>query len=1849
NDRWDENDGHDNGKRPTKERNNRDNDNNTNENVGEKDNDRWDENDNHDNGNRPTNKINNEDEAINDARRREEDDERQKSIQKDEIKITRKYKDSADLDLNKNVGKIYDYDGHMEKCVQNEGDNEEFSCFSVGNAKWSSMKLLNGRVFYWHPKSCKYRIFDFLEGTLIIDVKFNCKDETSSIEMFNNIIISYNFNGENVIFEFDRGVLYLNDEEYSYESETDFVLGAMISRRAKLLVELEIFSIKISIDKLMRFWRIYTERLKPADFGGFCAVTEEDIKAYVSKEHNDDEICIPRLSNLFVYGDNCIIENCKIVQHQCPQESQDSATNRCNYMIAFQDNPFYKNNVRILQKMCSKLLCQENDSKCPIFSLMALENPDNDLQWDAVCESIPKCPRADMSYRNGYPKTCMDFKEKPAKFNYAGCHCINPNHVDHKKNCIPVSSCPCIYNGNSYSVGVSVKIKCVQCTCKERGEWECDKTKEGEGCESYCRIMGFSAPSIKTFDNYRYKIETKACKYVLVKHNDFEISARFDHGNVIDEIIITDHETTVTVTSSGHVRIGEISLSVEDVSAIPYEYKSFVIKQPTNQITTVSYKTIVVAYDTKFQRIYIKASEVLHKKVKGLCGNNNEKVTDDIRLDNSLDGGDEESYVLMYRSQCNLNTVKESIHTLGSKKLPSKSTLAYARSVCKVFKHPVFTNCQKVIEIDEVDETIARCVDKIVENDYKQHARILCALMADFIHEAILNGIKHLDLSEWIYKKILPNEESCSTLPEYECKENEIYFDYSEGQIFTCLGQQFDVVSDNYISVQGCRCGNNYLKDHLSRCKHIKECSCYYPVNIDGSIVYHNSGASIATPSCKKCLCQNGKWDCENCDRCSKNTQLLKKSPLCGKLCRDINSELECPSFVHEKNACGCPEGLYYNDQGKCVEKNKCPCYYSGKAYGPGSIIVKGCLSYKCYDFEWKLMEDTSFHPMQQCNVHGWSITTFDNAHYYLNSICKFVLVKNDDVEIVMQRELCTYHDRPCSIAITIMIDDIEISLHNAKNFISNPEINLLDAKNMFVDVNNIWVVLYSSKFVIHWDRIGARVHVYMPNISMGTTTGLCGDYNGMSMNDFEFNEVSLSVLEYTDKYMLDYQPCQTYSTQNAVTEKCLERNNRKLWAIKVCRIIKLGPEFEECRDVLGATSYMHFYEECLNEACACRTGGACECVCTAISNFASQCSLVGIHVYWRTQHLCPIMCDHCTHYHPCGIQLTCDNYWDMHLYQNSNANGLGIGGNHQHKHHIGIHPHNHNNCSDIPCYAGCFCERDLVLHHGICVNITDCPTSTTTSTTSTTVSTSSTPTTTSTTSPTTSTSTTSTSTTTTTPTTTSSTSTSSTLTTSTTPTTTTTSSTTTTPTTTTTTTTTPTTTSTSTTSSSTSSSTSTTSTTPTTTTTTPTTTTTTPTSTISTSSTSTTTTPTTSTTTTPTTSTTSTSTSTPTTTTTTPTTTSSTTPTTTSTSTTTPSTTTTSTSTTTTPTTSTSTTTPTTTTTTPTTTSTSSTSTTSTTPTTTTPTTTSSTSTTSTTPTTTSTTSTSTTTPTTRTTTTPTTTTSTPTTTSSTSTTTPTTTTTTPTTTTTTPTTTSTTTTTTPTTTIPTSSTSTTSTTPTTTTTTTTTSTPTTTTTTPTTSTTTTPTTSTTTTPTTTTTTTTPTTTTTTPTTTTTTPTTSTTSTTTPTTSTTSTSSTTTPTTTSTSTSSPTTSTSTSTTPSTTIITTLRPITECALYHETVIDKVSGCEYHLGYCYGCCVGYEHTHRVKDITKSHRHNTHHCLTCLVTKTKNINGFKDGKKCSDKWVSALTCACSSCKPCKPLEPWKVTCSKVNESI
>uniref|UniRef100_A0A8C6D397 VWFD domain-containing protein n=1 Tax=Moschus moschiferus TaxID=68415 RepID=A0A8C6D397_MOSMO len=162
-----------------------------------------------------------------------------------------------------------------------------------------------------------------------------------------------------------------------------------------------------------------------------------------------------------------------------------------------------------------------------------------------------------------------------------------------------------------------------------------------------------------------------------------------------------------------------------------------------------------------------------------------------------------------------------------------------------------------------------------------------------------------------------------------------------------------------------------------------------------------------------------------------------------------------------------------------------------------------------------------------------------------------------------------------------------------------------------------------------------------------GRVCGLCGNFDDNALNDFTTRSQSVvgDVLEFGNSWK--FSP--SCPDALALKDPCTANPYRKSWAQKQCSIIN-SATFSACHAHVEPARY---YMACVSDACACDSGGDCECFCTAVAAYAQACHDAGVCVSWRTPDVCPLFCDYYNpqgqcewHYQPCGAPClkTCQN-----------------------------------------------------------------------------------------------------------------------------------------------------------------------------------------------------------------------------------------------------------------------------------------------------------------------------------------------------------------------------------------------------------------------------------------------------------------------------------------------------------------------------------------------------------------------------------------------------------------------------
>jgi len=138
----------------------------------------------------------------------------------------------------------------------------------------------------------------------------------------------------------------------------------------------------------------------------------------------------------------------------------------------------------------------------------------------------------------------------------------------------------------------------------------------------------------------------------------------------------------------------------------------------------------------------------------------------------------------------------------------------------------------------------------------------------------------------------------------------------------------------------------------------------------------------------------------------------------------------------------------------------------------------------------------------------------------------------------------------------------------------------------------------------------------------MGKIEGLCGNFNEKETDEFlgpAGGKPFYSATAFGDSWKAN-QKC-----KNSVEVKnTCNLPEKKHFAIQRCSVI-MTKVFSECHAVIDPKPFL---DKCVYDTCGCDLGGECECTCTAIQAYSEACNMVGTHVKWRTQELCPIQCE---------------------------------------------------------------------------------------------------------------------------------------------------------------------------------------------------------------------------------------------------------------------------------------------------------------------------------------------------------------------------------------------------------------------------------------------------------------------------------------------------------------------------------------------------------------------------------------------------------------------------------------------
>ncbi|CAH2326337.1 mucin-5AC-like isoform X1, partial [Pelobates cultripes] len=858
---------------------------------------------------------------------------------------------------------------------------------------------------------------------------------------------------------------------------------------------------------------------------------------------------------------------------------------------------------------------------------------------NTVCGA--KCP-LNMEYMEcGSP--CTDTCSNPDRALVCEEHCIDGcfcppgtvlDDVDNR-GCVPQSECSCTHNNQKYAPGESYSTNCRTCTCTG-GQWSCTDFD----CPGHCSLEGGS--HFNTYDGGHFTFHGD-CSYIFTKDcdtNTFTVLADLRRCGVTDTetclksitLSLENGTTVVTVKSTGTVLLNGI------YAQLPLATESVIVFQPSSFyliIHSINGLQIEVQL-VPLMQIFVTLDHNFLGATCGLCGNFNNIRTDDFRSLSGVLEGTAAAFANTWKSQADCDDIKDSYEDPCTLSIANEK---YARYWCSLLLDPKgpFSPCHDTVNPKVY---VKNCI--FDSCNYEKSDDSVCAAFSSYVRACAAEGITLVEWRGQICDKYTQN-----------CPKNSTYQYTISSCQKTCrsLSEPDPTCAVKYNPLDGCGCPDGTFLDESGTCVSAKDCPCFYKGSAmpAGEVIFDNGAM---------CTCQGGRLNCAGSapslyKECPDNMVYVDCANVsmgveCQKTCQTV--DLDCFS-IQCASGCVCTDGLVLNNNGSCVPKTECPCLYNGEVYHSGEIIQQDCNTCTCKSRKWQC---TKKECHRTCVVYGEGhYVTFDGKRFDFSGDCEYTVTQdfcasnsgNGTFRVITENIPCGTTGATCSKAIKVFLGNFELKLSEGVFEVVERDSGS-DVPYQIRQMGIYFVIEAKNGLILMWDKKTSILIKLSPEFK-GQVCGLCGNYDGSVSNDFTTR--SLSVVVNVQEFGNSWKASPICPDAQPLRDPCITNPYRRTWSQKHCSII-MSPVFSKCH---GKVDPSPFNEACVQDTCACDSGGDCECYCTAVAAYAAACNEAGICVAWRSPDICPLFCDYYNpegecewHYKPCGspCMKTCRN-----------------------------------------------------------------------------------------------------------------------------------------------------------------------------------------------------------------------------------------------------------------------------------------------------------------------------------------------------------------------------------------------------------------------------------------------------------------------------------------------------------------------------------------------------------------------------------------------------------------------------
>ncbi|KAG7245446.1 hypothetical protein INR49_010897 [Caranx melampygus] len=913
-----------------------------------------------------------------------------------------------------------------------------------------------------------------------------------------------------------------------------------------------------------------------------------------------------------------VMDSCKEFQTKCEQMLQSEPWSSCAKLI----------NTEIYVQTCVQDMCgcnsTSNDfcvcSTLSEFSRQCSHAGGQPPHWRTPEFCAQQCPYNMVFEESGSPciDTCIhqDTSSLCELHKMDGCVCPPGTVFDDisKRGCIPQSECQC-FKDKIYNSGEVYQQDQMECTCL-KGKWDCKNLQTSATCavEEGSHVTTFDGKPYTFHGDCYYtlaKVESKddaSPKFTIMvqlvpcANQEFDTCLR-----TLKILINNDKNNVLTFSSDGTVKqnMQTITLPYHSGDINIFHASSFHILLQT------TFGLQIQIQQVPLMQVYVRLDQSYRAKTRGLCGNYNMVLHDDMKTPQGIVEGTAVTFANSWKSKVMCDNKQERLEDPCSSSMDNE---VYAKHWCALLLKSNTTFAQCHSEVDP-EMYFKRCT--YASCNCEKNEACLCAVLSSYARACASKGVFLINWREKVCDKY---STSCPATQTFSYKNQRCQL--------TCrsLSSKQQSCTTDFLPVDGCSCSEGLYLNDKGLCVPMEKCPCYHNEK------YIKPGKSINIKD-EHCVCTNGVLHCRSW-RTRSSTCLPPKvffncstagtgesGVQCARTCLNLDPD-ECDSTDCE-SGCMCPTGLLDDGKGSCVKEKDCPCQHNGYLYAPGTEIR----NHTCKSGKWACTEKKC---PGTCIIYGSGhYSTFDQRTYAFQGHCAYIAVQNkcgnqtaqDTFRVITENVPCGSTGTTCSKTVRIQLGRKEIKL--SKGNYEEEDLGHGTQIPCRIRTIGLYLVIESAIGVaVMWDR-RTTVRILLEPRHSGEVCGLCGDFDGNVQNDFttQGQLVVSNPIEFGNSWKVT-STCPDVETS---TDPCVANPNRHYWAKMMCSIIT-GEKFKNCHNKVDP---LPFHENCVKDSCSCDTGGDCECFCTAVAAYAQACSEAGVCVAWRTPEICPVFCDY--------------------------------------------------------------------------------------------------------------------------------------------------------------------------------------------------------------------------------------------------------------------------------------------------------------------------------------------------------------------------------------------------------------------------------------------------------------------------------------------------------------------------------------------------------------------------------------------------------------------------------------------